>query len=160
MKQILFLILFLGGSLFSFAQSNSYQTFKNKFEGQPEVFSMGVSGFWCRFALNFAGDQEFKNAIKEVNHLRFITVPKTAFQEQGVSVNGFKKIIRDDKFEELAKIKERGEDVTFYLQADGNKNNRYLVLIEEPGNVVLIEMKGYIDPSALQAKKITLKSEL
>lgn len=142
-------------SVSTFSQSNSYQTLKDNFIDQPDVHSFNVSGFFCRMVLGIAGEWEFKEAINDVQHIRLITIPAEEFKMQGLSVNGFKKLLRKDSFEELASIRDNGDDVTFYLQSTGKKN-RYVVLIQEPDEVVVIELKGSIDMNLLLEKDKTL----
>ena len=152
------LILSLSAVLIStslFGQSNSYQALKNNFNDRPDVHSFNVSGFFCRMVLGMAGEWEFKEAINDVQHIRLITIPSEEFKAQGLSVNGFKKLQKKDSFEELASVRDHGDDVTFYLQSTGKKN-RYVVLIQEPDEVVVIEMKGYIDINLLLEKDKTL----
>jgi hypothetical protein len=151
---LLFATLLISSS-FVYCQSNSYQTLKENFIDRPDVHSFGVSGFFCRMVLGVAGEWEFKEAIKDVQHLRIITMPTQEFVAQGLSVNGYKKLLRKDSFEELASVRDKGDDVTFYLQSTGKKN-RYMVVIQEPDEVVVIEMKGYVDINLLLEKEKSL----
>lgn len=137
----------------SFAQSDSFMNLKEKFSDQEDVFSFGTSGFFARTILWMAGEHEFTEAIKEVKSIRLITIPKTAFENESVTVNGFKKVLLKDSFEELANVKEDGDDVTIYLQSTKSKTNRYMILVEEKDEVVAIEIRGYIDPNLLVKNK-------
>ena len=138
-----------------FSQSKSYQTLKDNFIDRPDVHSFTVSGFFCRMVLSMAGEWEFKDAIRDVQHVRIITIPTEEFEARGLSVKGFKKLLKKDSFEELASIRDQGDDVTFYLQSTGKKN-RYVVVIQEIDEVVVIEMKGLIDASLLLDKDKSL----
>lgn len=102
-----------------------------------------------------AGEWEFKDAIRDVQHVRIITIPIEEFEARGLSVKGFKKLLKKDSFEELASIRDQGDDVTFYLQSTGKKN-RYVVVIQEIDEVVVIEMKGLIDTNFLLDKDKSL----
>ncbi len=148
MKKVSFLFALILTTSLAFGQSNSYQTLRDNFIGQPDVNSFAVSGFFCRMVLGIAGEWEFKDAIKDIQHLRIITIPAEEFKAKGLSVNGYKKLLKKDAFEELASVRDNGDDITFYLQSNGHKN-RYMVLIQEPDEVVVIEMKGYIDANLL-----------
>ena len=139
----------------AFSQSNSYQTLKDNFMGRPDVHSFSVNGFFCRMILGMTDEWEFKEAIKDVQHVRIITIPVEEFEARGLSVNGFKKLLKKDSFEELASVRDHGDDITFYLQATGNKN-RYMIVVQEPDEVVVIEMKGSIDANLLLAPDKTL----
>jgi hypothetical protein len=138
-----------------YGQSKSYQTLKDNFIGRPEVHSFSVNGFFSRIVLGFAGEWEFKEAIKEVQHIRLITIPTKEFIEQELSVNGFRKVLLRDSFEELANIRDNGDDITFFLQSTG-KRDRYILLIQEPDEVVVIEVKGTIDINFLIEKENSL----
>jgi len=133
----------------SVAQSDSFITLKEKFSGQEDVFSFGTNGFFARTILWMAGEHEFTNAVKDIKSIRLITIPKESFRNKAVSVNGFKHVLEKDSFEQLAHVKEDGDDITIYLQSTKLKNNRYMILVEEHDEVVAIEISGYIDPKLL-----------
>lgn len=141
-------VLLISTSLFG--QSNSYQALKNNFNDRPDVHSFSVNGFFCRMILGMTDEWDFKDAIKDVQHLSIITIPAEEFKARGLSVNGFKKLLKKDSFEELASVRDHGDDITFYLQSTGNKN-RYMIVVQEPDEVVVIEMKGSIDANLLLA---------
>ena len=157
MKSIVTLIfVFLMAATSVVAQSNSYQQLKNKFKDQPDVYSFSFSGWMGRIVLNLAGEYEFKNAIKDIKYMRLITIPQSEFSVQNVSVNGFKKLLKQDSFEELAFIHDQGEEVSIYLREGNNHKNHYFVLIEEEREVVAIELKGYLDPESHNPTNTTL----
>lgn len=148
------------------AQSKSYQTLKDRFKDQPDVHSFSFGGWLCRAALSIAvNDDEddvevrlLHKAMADINHVRFITIPKNEFKVQGLSVNGFRSYLKKDAFEELASVRDNGEVVTFYHKGDAARRNQYFVLIEDQHEVVAIEMKGYIDPEIFNSDdaRITL----
>jgi hypothetical protein len=140
----------------SFAQSRSYEALKEKFSNRPDVHSFSFGAWMGRLVLKMAGEHEFTNAIKDVKHVRLITIPKQEFAAQHVSVKGFKKLLKQDYFEELAFIRDTGEEVTIYLREGNNNKNHYFVLVEEEQEVVAIELKGYIDPKELNPKTTSL----
>jgi len=133
----------------AFAQSDSFSLLKEKFKRQEDVVSFSTSGFFARTILLMAGEHEFTDAIKDVKKIHLITIPKAAFTEVGVSVKGFKNVLVKDSFDQLANIKDDGDDVTIYLQSTKSKDNRYVILIEEGTEVVAIEIRGYIDIAKL-----------
>jgi len=157
MKSIsLFIAAILIATASSFAQSNSYETLKDKFKNQPDVHSFSFSGWMGRMVLNLAGEYEFRNAIKDLNHMRLITIPRSEFSAQHVTVKGFKNVLKKDSFEEMAVIRDHGQEVSIYLREGNNNKNHYFVLIEEEHEVVAIELKGYMDPKLLNPKNTTL----
>lgn len=155
MKRVSLPLLALLISVSTFSQSNSFQALKNNFSDRPDVHSFTVNGFFCRMVLGMAGEWEFKEAINDVQQIRLITIPAEEFKAQGLSVNGFKKLLAKDSFEELASIRDNGDDVNFYLQSKGKKN-RYMILVQQPDEVVVIEMKGDIDINLLLEKDKSL----
>ncbi|HEX8038844.1 MAG TPA: DUF4252 domain-containing protein [Chryseosolibacter sp.] len=152
MKTIVVLVAFLlAEPSLSMAQSRSFLTLKNKFSSTEDVFSFRASGFLSRSILRLAGEREFSRAIRKVKNIRLLTIPTAAFSAQRVSVNGFRNIVRNDGFEQLAVVRENGNEVNVYLQPVKNsKINRYLILIQDEAQVTAVEIKGYIDPERLK----------
>ncbi len=142
-------------STVAFSQSNSFETLKDKFKHGYDVHTFGVNGFFCRMVLGLAGEWEFKEAIRDIQHVRLIVIPSEEFANRGLSVNGFKKLLKKDSFEELASVRDHGDDVSIYLQSSGKKN-RYMIVVQEPDEVVVIEMKGSIDMNLLLDKDKSL----
>lgn len=150
MKTILSVILILG-AVAAQAQSEAYQTMREKFRGEENVFAFGASGFFARAILGMAGEHDYKRAIKDVRNMRFIVVPKKAFHDQHVTVGGLKKVLRADGFHELAHVRDRGEDISLFLQeGKRDKDDRYFLLVEEQDEVVAFEIRGYVDPEELK----------
>jgi hypothetical protein len=134
----------------AFAQSNSYVALREKFRGEKDVIALHASGAFARTILWVAGEKDFKDAIEDVDDIRFIVIPKRAFRANDVSVKGFKKIALKDSFEEVARVKDHGEDVTLMMQTSYTKkhgHNRYLLIVDNNDEVVVMEIKGYIDPT-------------
>ena len=147
---------FIATFLFAFvaatasAQSKSFITLREKFAGEKDVFAFRFSGGFARLALRIAGEHDFYDAIRDVKNIRFIVIPKRAFHKKRVSLSGFKKIAKEDGFEELAHIRDRGDDVEILLQPGKHDNHRYLILIDDGGEVVAIEVRGYINPEEIR----------
>jgi hypothetical protein len=150
MKNILILLMMIFATTSLFAQSESFETLKNKFKGEPNVVHVSTSGLLARAVLVMAGERDFKNSIKHIRRINLVKVPKESFENAEVSVNGFRNILQKDSFVELTTIKDHGDDVSLYLQqAKKKKHNRYFILIDDDHEVVGIEIKGYVDPSQL-----------
>lgn len=149
-SKILLPLFFVAISYGASAQSRSYQALKNNFKGQPDVHSFSVNGWLGRMILNVAGEHEFREAIKELNHVRLMVIPHAQFVNHNLSVKGFKTLLNKDQFEELAEVRDKGELVSVYMQEGKEKtNNRYMILIEGSSDVVAIELTGYMDASKL-----------
>lgn len=152
MKTATILLAFLlAAPSLSRAQSRSFLTLKNKFASAEDVFSFRASGFLSRSLLRLAGEREFRKAIRKMRNISVLTIPTAAFAAERVSVNGFRNIVLNDGFEQLALVREAGNEVNVYLQpVKGPKINRYLILIQDEGQVTAVEIKGYIDPGRLK----------
>ena len=148
------IIILLFISVSAFPQSKSFYTLKETFSGSKDVYSFHASGFLARTALWIAGEHEFTNAIKEVKDIYVIVIPKEAFETQQVTLHGFRKLTSNDSFEELAHVRDHGDDITLLIQGGKkDKNNRYLILIDSDQDIVVVEVKGFIDPGLLLNKK-------
>ena len=132
-----------------YSQSDSFLTLKEKFAYDHDVYSFSTSAFLGGALIKLAGEHEFYDAVKRVKRSSVITIPRESFRREEVSVSGFKKIMRKDSFQELARMKEDGDVITFYMKSTESMNNRYMILVEDSDNVVAIELTGYIDPEFL-----------
>lgn len=163
MKRFLLPVLLLV-STFGWSQSKSYQTLKDHFDDRPDVHAFSIGGWLCRATLSLAMDENdreialLRKAMANIDHVRFIVIPKEEFKAQGLTVNGFRSYLRKDSFEQLADVRDQGDQVTFYHRSDGTRKDRYFVLVDEQDEVVAIEMKGYIDPAIFESEdaRITL----
>lgn len=153
LKLIVALMLVTGSVM---GQSTSYQILKDKFRDQPNVESFSCSGWLGRLVFKMAGEPEFYKAIQDLNHVRVMSIPTEEFATQRLTVNGFRRVLRNDSFEELAVVRDQGEVVSIYLREGKNNRNTYFVLVEEEDEVVAIELSGYIDPTLLNPDKTTI----
>lgn len=131
------------------AQSDSFLALKNKFSDSEDVYCFSTNGFLARTVLWMAGEHEFTDAVKHIDRIRLIVVPKASFRSKGVTLAGFRHILNEDSFEELANVKDHGDNVSLYLKSTPRRDNRYMVLVEQPDEVVVIEIQGYIDPNLI-----------
>ena len=131
------------------SQSNSYLTMKETFKGGRDVHHISVSGFLCRTVLAMADEHEYQTAFTDVKNIKIITVPKSEFERRKLTLNGFKKVLREDSFQELAHFRDHGDLVSIYLQENKKNQNRYFILVDEENNIVALEIKGYVDADLL-----------
>jgi hypothetical protein len=132
------------------AQSNSYQTLKDTFKEGDDVYAVSVNGMLCRTILRMAGEHEFREAITDIKNIRVIVIPMVEFKKRNLSVPGFKKILKEDAFQELANVRDHGDDVSVFFQ-EGKNNDRYFFLIDEGDEVVGVELKGTVDMNVIYA---------
>ena len=132
------------------SQAQAFETLKEKFAGEDDVFSISTAGFFARTILMLGGEHEFKKTIRDIERVRLITIPKSAFRKQDVTVNGFRHVLAEDSFESLMRVRDHGDDVSIYIQSGKRTDrNRYFILIESDHDVMAMEIKGYIDPGRL-----------
>lgn len=131
------------------AQSRSYETLRNKFKGKEGVHSFSIGGILLRATLGIVAHDEdpLRQSMRNVSHVRFMVIPEDAFAEEKVSVNGFKSYLKNDSYDQVAEIKDKGERITIFHRAEGNRDGRYFVLVEDNGEVVAMEIKGDMDLS-------------
>lgn len=127
------------------AQSNSYLTLKDTFKAGDDVYAVSVNGMLCRTILRMAGEHEFREAITDIKNIRVIVIPAVEFRKRGLSVTGFKKILKEDAYQELATVRDSGDDVAVFLQESDRKRDRYFFLIDEGDEVIGVEMTGEVD---------------
>lgn len=167
MKRFPLIALFSLIIVFSFAQSKSFQTLCDHFKDKEEVYAFSISGFLCRAAINLVmeDEEQLKGMMKDIDHIRFMVIPKGEFVNQDLTVNGFRKYITKDSFEEVMSIRDKGEHINIFHRLDPDRyqgrKNRYFVLIEESDEVVALELKGYIDPELFKdgGNRITLNKK-
>jgi Domain of unknown function (DUF4252) len=158
MNAILLSLAIFCTPMFSFSQSNGMHVLKNRFKGESNVHHFHIDGLLAKAAFKLAGDYEYKDAIKEVKSIEFITIPQEVFQSQHVTVKGYKNFLIENNFSELIEVKDNGELVTIYIAPNTGKHERYLIVVDGRSEVVVIEMKGYIDTSKLAPSKINSAS--
>jgi Domain of unknown function (DUF4252) len=154
MKRTFLIYLFTIAAVSVLAQSRSYEALRDHFADEEDVVSFRLSGFMCRAAINLFAPEEkqFRALMEDVDNIRFMVIPKDHFSSQGFSLSRFRSHLTKDSFEELMNVRDHGDHVTLFHRADGKKNNRYFMLVEDTKEVVAIEMKGYIDPQLLNDK--------
>lgn len=148
MKSI-FALVFTIASITTYAQSESFLTFKESLDDAEDVVSFKVGGFVLRTVLWLSGESDFKEEFGKVNSVRFIVAPIEELDKRKLKVSGFKKVLRHDHFEEMVSATEEGDRITVYMQERGKNKNLYFVLIESEDEIAAIEIKGYLDPKKL-----------
>jgi len=142
------LLLLLTLAVSSFGQSKSFNALHDKFAGRKDVVSVRTSGFIARTVTWLAGEEDFREALQEIRSVRLMVIPSAAFLQEDVSVSGFKKFARNDKFDMLMTVRDGSEYVTVMMREEKNEN-RYIILVEDRHEVVAMEVRGYIDHEKL-----------
>lgn len=131
----------------AFAQSRSFEKLNEKFRGATDVHTFKLGGVFLRVVMKLAtaDDREAREMLRSVNQIRLMVIPQEAFEEQGLSVEGFRNVLRKDDFDEMTEVRNGKDRVTVYMRPDNNQANRYFVLVANEEEVVAMEMKGNVD---------------
>lgn len=151
MKNLAITLAFIVAATLASAQSESFQKFRDKFGYADDVHSFKTNGFLLRTVLAMAGEDEAKRALRHIGKIRLIAVPKAAFAAEQVTVGGYKDVLRTDGYDQIMNVREDDADVTVYERGARDAQNRYMVLVEDKSEVVLIEVNGYVDREYLKS---------
>jgi hypothetical protein len=151
MKLSALIIAFLISVNFCVGQSKTFKTLKNKFRHHDGVSHFSASGIFARTALRIAGDHEYRKAVTQLKSIRFITIPKAAFEREDVSVGGLKKLAVSDSFQEMLTVADHDDQVSLFIRP-GKKDrfNKYFLVVDDAEEVVVVEIKGQIDPEIIR----------
>jgi hypothetical protein len=142
-------ILLLCISTLAFAQSKSFSTLREKFAKADDVTTVRVGGFVLRTILWMSNESEWSEDFGKIESVRVMNIPQREFLERNLSPKGFKNVLVNDDFEELATTFDNGEHLTIYLQDREKRPDLYFLLVESEKEVTAIEISG-----ALNANKI------
>jgi len=151
MKKIFILMTLVVFSQATFAQSRSFEKLREKFRGEEDVHTLKMGGFMLQAVMRLAtaDDRSARESLRSVRELRLMVIPQVAFQRQGLSVDGFRGVLRKDAFDEMTEVRQGKDRVTVYMRPDYNHVSRYFVLVANEEEVVAMEMKGNVDPEWL-----------
>ncbi|WP_165823987.1 DUF4252 domain-containing protein [Pseudochryseolinea flava] len=148
MKSKLLSLLLLTISLSAAAQSDSFITLKNKFQGGDNVVSVKAGSFLVKTVLLLTDDGDWEDDFGKVKSVRLINIPQAEFKRKNVTTKGFKKILAKDKFEELVSTYNEGERLTIF-QRDGKNGDLYFMIIENGHDVTALEIRGELYPEKI-----------
>jgi len=150
MKTTLLSLVFLFLSVAAMAQSDSYLTLKDKFQGSENVIAVKAGSFLVRTVLLFADEEEWEDDFGKIRSVRVMNIPQAEFKKKSVTPKGFKKILVKDNFQELISSYSDGERLTIF-QRDGKNGggDLYFMLIENSHDVTAIEIRGELYPEKI-----------
>jgi len=120
--------------------------FREKFAGEEDVHYFKVSGFIVRSVLAIAGEPGAREATRGIHKVRLAVVPREAFKAQQVTVQGFRRVLQQDAFDELLEFRDSGDQVTVYSNSPKHRDDQaYLMLVESDDEIVLIEINGEVN---------------
>lgn len=157
MRILLVTLIFSITSLAGYTQSSGLHVLKKKFKGEADVHAFKLNGLLARLAIKMIDDEPFQEAVSGIRSIEFISIPRSAFDDQHLSVQGYKKFLLENRFESLMDVRDNGEHISVLLAPD-TRHERYVIIVDEGSEVIVFEMKGHIDPAHLTSGKITSAS--
>ncbi len=157
MRTLIVTLVFLMTSLLGYTQSSGLHVLKKKFKGEADVHAFKLNGLLARLAIKMIDDEPFQEAVSSIRSIEFISIPKSAFSDQHLSVQGYKKFLVENRFENLMDVRDNGEHISVLL-APGARDERYVIIVDEGNEVIVFEMKGHINPAHFTSGKITSTS--
>jgi hypothetical protein len=138
--------------LFVSAQSKSYQTLYDDFNGKEDVVAFSLSGALCR-SLEFFLKEDVRppdEVMEDIDHVRLIIIPRENIDDQGFSIENFKKSIPEDSFTKIHSASKNQELLNVFHRTDSVSKNKYLILIEKPDKIFAFEMTGPVQKETVR----------
>ncbi|MDE5660484.1 MAG: DUF4252 domain-containing protein [Muribaculaceae bacterium] len=126
----------------------------------PSVESVHINRFMMsvmRSAVKMSGDKDAINAMRGIKAIDIIECDKrSAIPEVKARAH---KAIETDNYELLVETREKDEHVIIYSLSDSKSKNKSLIKdpvieVSEPGEYCLLIIKGTIDPTTFNTKKL------
>jgi len=134
----------LGSTGFSFAQSNSIQSFYKKYAGYENATDINVQGWVLKLASAFSEDEKAQNTLDKITQLRILIME----DENLVTYDDRKKLTRSlkkDKFEELLQVRDGGDKIDFFLREDGGQITNLLMVVNGKDGFILLSLEGLLN---------------
>jgi hypothetical protein len=138
--------------LFVSAQSKSYQMLYDDFSGKEDVVAFSLSGTLCR-SLEFFLKEDVRppdEVMEDIDHVRLIIIPREKIDDQGFSIEDFKKSIHGDSFTKIHSASKNQELLNVFHRTDSVSKNKYLILIEKPDKIFAFEMNGPVQKETVR----------
>jgi len=148
MRKFIMSVALLCMTAVCFGQTPAIQSFYSKYKNQENVTDIKLKGWVLKLASTFADEEDAERLLKNITHLRVLIM------EEGnlVGVSEYKQLIKSvkqDRFEELMKIKEEGSSIDFLIREKGDTITDVLILVSGEDGFVLLSLEG-----ALQFKDL------
>ncbi len=156
MKKIILLAVFvwLGSALF--AQTKAIEKFYEQYKGMEEVTDLKLRGWVLQLASKFSEEAEAAQLLRKITQLRILTM------ENGnlVSPQVYRQLVKDlqsDRFEDLFKVQEKGQNIQFLIREQGDTITDVLLLVSGDDHFVLLSLEGALRFSDLQNLQIDVE---
>ncbi|MCB0586326.1 MAG: DUF4252 domain-containing protein [Phaeodactylibacter sp.] len=130
------------GPLFAFAQPRPIARFYDKYKQFENVTDVKLQGWLLEIATSFAEeDEDARKLLDKITYLRVLVMDEGNL----VSPGEYKSLLRDirqSSFEELFKVKEGQEDISFFIREKGDTITDVLLLVNGEDDFVLLSLEG------------------
>lgn len=155
MRNILLYTLLAIFPVMASGQSKYITQFYNNYKAQKEVTNLNLRGFVLSLASTFTDDEDAKNILRKVSHLRLLMME----DENLVTPEEYTSLIRgikSDRFEELMMLREEKQRIEFFMREDGETITDVLMLLHGDGEFLMLSLEGALKFSDLNDLKIDI----
>lgn len=156
MKIQLTILAFFCLPLFAAAQSKPILQFYDQYKGLENVSDVKLQGWILRLASRFTDEEQGEQLLQKITQLRVMTM------EDGnlVTPRDYQRLLRDvkrDAFEELIKVKEKGQHIDLLIREKGETITDVLLMIHESEGFILLSLEGALKFSDLNDLEIEVE---
>lgn len=142
-KIIILITLFIGVLVSVSAQSKLY----DKFSDVDNITSVYLSKTLLRMGSNIDG-LDIKNVANDLDCL--IVLSSETKEGMARLKSETTSISKAKGYEELMRVRDGGDNVSFYIKVKGDSVNELIMFVEEPDEFVIIQLTGRIQLEDLQ----------
>lgn len=124
-----------------FGQSPAIQDFYNKYKNLKAVTDIKLQGWVLKLASTFADEEEAERLLRKITQLR-VMVMEDGNLVTNSEYSRLLRSVRKDRFEELMKIKDGGDNIDILIREKGETITDVLVLISGEDGFVLLSLEG------------------
>jgi hypothetical protein len=140
MRKILFLFLAIL-SVSVFGQSKSITNFRSDFKETSNMFFYSST----LKMLNTENNPEFSDILDGIEEIRVLNYTKSDHKFDKAAIDGLKGALLEETYNTIMMINEKGNSVNVYGREKKGRTVGMVAIIEDTGNLVLIDLIGTID---------------
>jgi len=140
MRKILFLILAIL-PVAAFCQSKSITNFRSDFKENSNMFFYSST----LKMLNTENNPEFSEILDGIEEIRVLNYTKSDQKFDKDAIAGLKSALLEETYNTIMMINEKGNSVNVYGREKKGRTVGMVAIIEDTGNLVLIDLIGTID---------------
>ena len=150
----LFVLLLAGFlPLLSTAQNKEIKKFYDKYRSLDNVQDIKLQGWVLKLASTFTDEEEAEKILKKITQLR-VMIMEDGNLVSPQEYNNLVRSVKKDRFEELIKIKEEGQDIEFMIREENDAITDVLIMVSSPDQFVLLSLEGKLKFSDLNDLQI------